>query len=107
MDTRGIWPVGFAIGVAVLLVGLIVSPLLMAPLGGVFTFLAGTAWVRGNRRAPGQEPAPAAPAPPDVSAEEAFPRSRFLERVTIGLGGLVALGVALPAAGFAILPSLL
>jgi len=39
--------------------------------------------------------------------EQRFPRSRFLERVTIGLGGLVALGVALPAAGFAILPSVL
>ena len=106
MDARGVWPVSFAIGVAVLLVGLIVSPLLIAPLGGAITLLAGSAWVRGNRRrAPGQEPA--ASAPPDQRDEQAFPRSRFLERATIGLGGLVALGVALPAAGLAILPSLL
>src|SRR5207302_6112313 len=34
-------------------------------------------------------------------------RSRLLERATLGLGGLVALGVALPAAGLAVLPSLL
>jgi Rieske Fe-S protein len=33
-------------------------------------------------------------------------RSRFLGRATLGLGGLVAAGVALPAAGFALLLSL-
>lgn len=35
-----------------------------------------------------------------------FPRSRFLERATLGLGGLVALGAALPASAVALLPSL-
>jgi Rieske Fe-S protein len=45
--------------------------------------------------------------PGDAIAEERFPRSRLLERATLGLGGLIALGVALPAAGFAILPSFL
>jgi Rieske Fe-S protein len=33
-------------------------------------------------------------------------RDRFLKRATIGLGGIVAAAVALPAAAFAILPSL-
>jgi Rieske Fe-S protein len=103
MGAREIWPVGSAIGIAVLLVGLIVSPLLIAPIGGAIALLAGTAWVRGNRPAPAPAPQP----PPEKTVAEAFPRSRFLERVTIGLGGLVALGVALPAAGFAILPSVL
>jgi cytochrome b6-f complex iron-sulfur subunit len=37
--------------------------------------------------------------------EERFPRSRFLEQATLGLGGLVALGVALPVGAFALLPS--
>jgi hypothetical protein len=37
---------------------------------------------------------------------ERFPRSRLLERATLGLGGLVALGVALPATGLAVLPTL-
>jgi menaquinol-cytochrome c reductase iron-sulfur subunit len=93
-------PVTFAIGIVVLLVGLIVNPLVIAPLGGAITLLAGAAWTRGGR--PG--PARVRPARTD---EERFPRSRLLERATLGLGGLVALGVALPAAGFAILPTLL
>ena len=39
--------------------------------------------------------------------EERFPRSRLLERATLGLGGLVALGAGLPAAAVAVLPSFL
>jgi len=42
---------------------------------------------------------------PPETREERFPRSRLLERATLALGGLVALGAALPAAAFAILPS--
>jgi len=40
-----------------------------------------------------------------MDSAERFPRSRFLERATLGLAGLVALGAALPAAGVALLPS--
>jgi Rieske Fe-S protein len=98
-------PITFAIGIAVLLVGLIISPRVITPLGGAITLLAGTAWVRGNRRAPHKEIAP--PAQEPQKAEERFPRSRLLERATLALGGVVALGVALPVAGFAFLPSLL
>ena len=36
---------------------------------------------------------------------ERYPRRHFLERATLGLGGLVGAVVALPAAGFALLPS--
>ena len=39
--------------------------------------------------------------------EERFSRSRLLERATFALGGIVALGVTLPAVGFAVLPSFL
>jgi Rieske Fe-S protein len=103
----GIWPVSFAIGIAVLLVGLIVSPLVIAPLGGAIALLAGSAWVRGNGRTPRSEIAPPGRVSQDETYEQRFPRSRLLERATLGLGGLVALGVALPAAVFAVLPSLL
>jgi Rieske Fe-S protein len=103
----GIWPISFAIGIAVLLVGLIVSPLVIAPLGGAIALVAGAAWVRGNHRTPPTKTAPAARDRRDETNAERFPRSRLLERATLGLGGLVALGVALPAAGFAILPSFL
>jgi Rieske Fe-S protein len=37
--------------------------------------------------------------------EERYPRRRLLEKATLALGGLVGVGVALPAAGFALLPS--
>jgi Rieske Fe-S protein len=40
-----------------------------------------------------------------MEAAERFPRNRFLERATVGLGALVALGATLPAAGVAFLPA--
>jgi hypothetical protein len=42
----GIPPLAFAIGIAVLLVGLIVNPLVIAPLGGAITLIAVAAWIR-------------------------------------------------------------
>jgi Rieske Fe-S protein len=102
----GIWPISFAIGIAVLLVGLIVSPLVIAPLGGAIALLAGFAWARGN----GRRGHPANERPPQLPNDERgerYTRSRLLERATLGLGGIVALGVALPSAGFAVLPSFL
>jgi len=99
-------PLSFAIGITVVLVGLIVSPLAIAPLGGAITLVAGFAWVRSNHpKAPRHDP-PAA-LPRDPTGEERFPRRRLLERATLGLGGLVALAVALPTTGFAVLPSFL
>jgi Rieske Fe-S protein len=100
-----IWPVSVAVGVAVVLVGLIVNPLLFVPLGGAIALLAAFLWVRSNRTSPGREQAPR-PVEDEQPAER-FPRNRLLERATLGLGGLVALGVALPVAGFAVLPAFL
>jgi Rieske Fe-S protein len=98
-------PVVVAVGVVVLLVGVVISPLVVAPLGAVVAGVAAIVWVRSS--GPPAQP-PAAPcAPAVVPAEDRYPRSRFLERATIGLGGLVAASVALPAAGLAIVPSLL
>ncbi len=105
-STATIWPITFAVGIAVALIGLIVNPEVIAPLGGVITVLAGIGWVRGSRgvqqptRAE-EESRPAAPSPHG----ERYSRSRFLERATLGLSGLVAAAVAVPAAGLAILPS--
>jgi Rieske Fe-S protein len=99
--TATIWPITFAIGVAVLLVGLIVNPEVVATLGGAIALGAGFGWVRGGRNT-----AAHAPANREQADAERFPRSRLLGRATLGVGGLVAVGVALPAAGFAVLPSL-
>jgi Rieske Fe-S protein len=99
-----VWPICFAVGVAVSLVGLIVNPQVIAPLGGAITILAGFGWVRGGRsdRRPASTEATRPKAPP--REVERYPRSRFLRRATLGLGGLVAVGVALPVTGFALIP---
>jgi Rieske Fe-S protein len=102
--TATVWPIGFAVGVAVLLIGLIVNPEVIAPLGGAITILAGFGWLRGGRS--GQATSTGATRPKAATRDDKrYPRSRFLERATLGLGGVVAAGVALPAAGLAILPS--
>ena len=103
----GVWPAGFAIGIAVLLVGLIVDPLVITPIGGAIALLAGAAWVRANHRTERSPQSPPARVSEAETDEPRFPRSRLLERATLGLGGLIALGIALPTAGFTILPSFL
>jgi Rieske Fe-S protein len=102
-----IWPIAFAVGVTLLGAGLVLSLAVIAPLGGAIAVLAGFGWVRGWRTVPRLATAPAREARPDAVDAERFARSRFLEAATLGLGGLVALGVALPAAGFSVLPAFL
>jgi Rieske Fe-S protein len=103
----GIAPLGFAIGVAVALVGLIVSPSVIAPLGGAITVAAGCAWGRTTHsKTRRQVVAPPASLAAGID-DERFPRSRLLERATLAFGSLVALGVGLPAVGLAVLPSFL
>jgi Rieske Fe-S protein len=97
-------PIAFAVGIAVVLAGLVVNLEVVAPVGAAITVLAAVAWIRGNRsrsRAPAE---PARREPTDGQGER-FPRSRFLERATLGLGALTAAGVALPAIGVAVLPA--
>jgi len=101
-----IGPIGFAIGIAVLLVGLIVNPLVLAPVGAAITVAAGFAWAHSNRPTAASQLPPSA-SEPAPEPEEAYSRNRLLEGATLALGGLVALGVAVPTAGFAVLPSLL
>lgn len=97
-------PIAFAIGIGVLLAGLIVNPDVILPVGGAITLLAAVAWIRGGGS---RTSASAEPESHEKAAEvERFPRNRFLERATLGLGGLVAVGVALPAIGAAVLPAL-
>src|SRR6476660_2737776 len=88
--TATIWPISFAIGVAVLLVGLIVNPEVIAPLGGAITILAAFAWIRGDRSVE-QPTTTEETASQEVERPgESYPRSRFLEQATLGLGGIVA-----------------
>jgi Rieske Fe-S protein len=126
-----VWPIGFAIGIAVLLVGLIVNPLWLSTIGGAIAIVFGVLWARAataelrgrtvevepERRdlpEPGGDGAEAAPpaaageaAMPLPAPGERFPRNRFLEGATLGLGAVIGGIITVPVAGFAVLPSFL
>jgi quinol---cytochrome c reductase iron-sulfur subunit, bacillus type len=119
-----LWPLGFAIGIVVVLVGLIIDPIWISSIGGaiaiVFAFLwarDATSELRGHpvaveperretRDAGGEAAAEGAAAATPVLGER-FPRSRFLEGATLGLGGVIGGIVTVPVAGFAVLPAFL
>jgi Rieske Fe-S protein len=111
-----LWPVGFAVGIACVLVGLIVSWPAVA-VGGAIALVFGFLWVRdlsSGMRHVEPPPPPAAPAEPTGPAPpatagpagaplpapgERFPRSRFLEGATLGLGALIGGVVTVPPVG--------
>jgi menaquinol-cytochrome c reductase iron-sulfur subunit len=106
-----LWPIGFAVGIACILLGLVLSWIVTA-VGAVLTASFALLWVRDLTRevagkAPAVEPerrADAEEAPAEPQAKT-YPRSAFLEGATLGLGGVIGGLVAVPALGFAVLPS--
>jgi Rieske Fe-S protein len=103
-----IWPFGFALGVALVLIGLIVSwP--VAAVGAAVAIVFGFLWIREATR----EVRAAPPPPPPVRAVELeeeeevarYPRSIFLEGATLGIGAVIGGIVTLPALGFMVLPA--
>jgi hypothetical protein len=94
----GVAPLSFAIGIVVSLVGLIVNPLVITPLGGAITLLAAIAWTRRGRQAHVATDEPFSPEPV-TTAEAPYTRSRLLERATLALGGLALKGAGEPATG--------
>jgi quinol---cytochrome c reductase iron-sulfur subunit, bacillus type len=116
-----LWPVGFAVGVVVLLIGLIISPF-VAVLGAVVALVFGFLWVRDLTAGTQLAEAPAVEAEsadaasassqqaePAVSysTEDRYPRSKFLELSTIGVGAVIGGIVTVPALGFMIGPAFL
>jgi Rieske Fe-S protein len=119
-----LWPVGFAVGIVCILVGLIVSWPAVA-VGAALTLVFGFLWIRdltsGYRTIPQAEPdgvAPPEPAPaipahrgppamPETPPAEAarYPRSKFLEGATLGIGAAIGVVVTVPAVGFAVVPA--
>jgi Rieske Fe-S protein len=109
-----LWPIGFAIGVACLLVGLVIS-WIVAAIGAGIAILCGLLWAREvTREVRGEVPEiePETRVVADVAApaaeEEELPmytRSRFLEATTLGLGAAVGAVITLPVLGFMVLPS--
>jgi Rieske Fe-S protein len=124
-----LWPIGFAIGIAVLLVGLIINPIWIAIPGAVITIVFGFLWARDATAELRGEPIVVEPerrdlveagagqvgppatvggaAMPPPRPGERFPRSRFLEASTLGLGAVIGGIITVPVAGFAVLPSFL
>ncbi len=112
---QSLWPVGFAIGIACVLVGLVVSwP--AAILGAAITIVFGLLWIRDAARthrtvdsAPAHELVGDQPSAARVAAEEqhleTHGRAGFLTLATIGLGGVIGAAVTLPSLGFAVLPA--
>ncbi len=108
-----LWPVGFAVGVAVLLTGVVVG-WLVAAIGAAITVVFGFLWARDVTARPAAGAPPADLPPPtgetpfpraDEGELERFPRSRFLEGATLGVGGLIGGLVTVPALGLAIVPT--
>ena len=116
LPAPSLWPIGFAIGVACLLLGLVIS-WIVAVIGVVLAVAFGLLWardvtrdVRGDvpevapeTRAVADEPAPAA-----TASEEKLPgftRSRFLEASVIGINAAMGGLLTLPVIGFMVLPA--
>jgi menaquinol-cytochrome c reductase iron-sulfur subunit len=122
-----LWPVGFAVGVAILLTGLVVGWFIVV-LGAVLTVAFGFLWIRDvtsemRGHVPEIEPerreVPATataeplradegpPAMPPTSEEELerYPRAKFLEASTLGIAGLIGGVVTVPILGFAVAPA--
>jgi quinol---cytochrome c reductase iron-sulfur subunit, bacillus type len=123
-----LWPIGFAIGIVVVLVGLVINPMLISSIGGAIVVAFGFLWARDATAELRGQPIVVEPerrelveagegmtAPPADQQgvalvhvpETAVTRSRFLEGATLGLGGVIGGLITVPVAGFAVLPGFL
>jgi menaquinol-cytochrome c reductase iron-sulfur subunit len=109
-----LWPIAFAIGVACLLLGLVIS-WLVALAGAVLVVVFGLLWARDVTRevrgdVPTIQPEVRAVDPGAVTGAvpeplPAYTRSGFLEVSLIGLSGVLGAVLTLPVLGFMVLPS--
>jgi Rieske Fe-S protein len=114
LPAPSLWPIGFAIGIVVLLVGLIINPILVSTIGAAIAVVFGFLWARDATSELRAEPVDVEPERREAkeSAEgqlsdgepAAVPRSRFLAGATLGLGALIGGLITLPIAGFTVLP---
>jgi Rieske Fe-S protein len=108
-----LWPVGFAIGVVCLLLGLVLSSWIIVGIGAAIGAVFGYLWVRdltrdlhpGDAPVPGADAAATQPVATEAHEPETYSRSVFLEGATLGLGGVIGGLVTLPVLGFAVLPA--
>jgi Rieske Fe-S protein len=123
-----LYPIAFAAGVACILVGLIVNPKVIAPIGAAIAIVFGFLWARDATMQYRGEPEPVEPevreapagrvaqapaipanrgeaAMPEPEPGERFPRSKFLEASTLGLGAVIGGLVTVPVVGFMVVPA--
>jgi Rieske Fe-S protein len=110
-----LWPIGFAAGIACILLGLVLGSIVVAAVGAVIAVGFGFLWIRDVTK-PVRTPAPAVEpearqartvtSPPPAADEDAtYPRSTFLSAATLGLGGVIGGIITVPVLGFAVLPA--
>lgn len=109
-----LWPIAFAIGVALVLLGLVIS-WIVAAVGAVLVVVFGLLWARdvtGEVRTEVPEVEPEYRAPDAGAVDDAVPetlpgytRSGFLEASLIGLSAGLGAVLTLPVLGFMVLPS--
>jgi Rieske Fe-S protein len=112
-----LWPIGFAIGIVVVLVGLVINPEMISSIGGVIAIVFGFLWAREATAEYRGQPIAVEPERREARPETEEPaeslihtpvsRSVFLEGATLGLGGVIGGIITVPVAGFALLPSFL
>ncbi len=116
-----LYPIGFAIGIVVLLVGLIINPLLISSIGAAIAIVFAILWAREATAELRGEPVVVEPERRELTAPTADPhgvaleevpdnavtRSVFLEGATLGLGAAIGGLITLPVVGFAVLPGFL
>jgi Rieske Fe-S protein len=110
-----LWPVGFAVGIAILLLGLVVGWYIVL-LGAILAVSFGALWirdvsedVRGRPEPPVAAVAPAAPVHPSAPGageeEDRYGRGTFLAASTLGLGAVIGGIVTVPPLGFMVAPA--
>jgi menaquinol-cytochrome c reductase iron-sulfur subunit len=109
-----VWPIGVAVGIACVLVGLVESWWIVA-IGAGITLVFGFLWIR-DLSGHGKEPEPVEPAPAEKAPAEGArrtdgppttTRSGFIGGVTLGLGAVIGVFVTVPPIFLAIVPPFL
>jgi Rieske Fe-S protein len=116
LPSPSLWPIGFAIGIVVVLVGLIIDPLLISSIGAAIAIVFGFLWARDATRELRGEPVVVEPERRELrqagegttaAPDNRVSRSVFLEGATLGLGGVIGALITVPVAGFMVLPGFL
>lgn len=114
-----LYPIGFAIGIVVILVGLVIDPLLISSIGAGIAIVFAYLWARDATAELRDEPVAVEPERREAQATEqegiavapppdnAVTRSGFLEGATLGLGALIGGLITVPIAAFTVLPGFL